>query len=93
MEVIERHCEEFGRDPSEIKKTVVIPFRIENDEKKAAQLRKDRGEWGLYGTIPFIIDRVQQYIDAGAEEIIFGGVPSKPKLFEQIQEEILSAFS
>jgi len=93
MEVIERHCEEFGRDPSEIKKTVTIPFRIENDEKKAAKLRKDRGEWLLYGTIPFIIDRVQQYIDAGAEEIIFGGVPSKPKLFEQIQEEILSAFS
>jgi F420-dependent oxidoreductase-like protein len=96
MDVIERHCEEFGRDSSEIKKTVVIPLRIENDEKKADQLRKRLGKWCLYGTIPFIIDRIQQYIEAGAEEIIFsmsGGVQSKPEQFEQLKEEIISAFS
>jgi len=93
LEVIERHCEEFGRDPSEIKKTMVIQIRIENDEEKAVQLRKRRGDWGLFGSIPFIIDRIQQYIDVGAEEIIFSGIQSKPELFEQIQEEILSAFS
>ncbi|KKM60883.1 hypothetical protein LCGC14_1537330 [marine sediment metagenome] len=93
LEVIERHCEEFGRDPSEIKKTMVIQLRIENDEEKSVQLRKRRGDWGLFGSIPFIIDRIQQYIDAGAEEIIFSGILSKPELFEQIQEEILSVFS
>ena len=50
----------------------------------------------LYGTIPFIINRIQQYIDVGAEEIIFsmsGGVQSKPEQFEQLKEEIISAFS
>ena len=96
MDVIERHCEEFGRDPSEIKKTVVIPLRIENDEKEAAQTRKRLGEWCLYGTIPFIIDRIQQYIDVGAEEIIFsmsGSLQSKPEQFEQLKEEILPVFS
>jgi len=93
LEVIERHCDEFSRDPSEIKKTMAIPLRIENDEKKAVQLRKRRGEWGLFGTIPFIIDRIQKYIDAGAEEIIFCGVPSKLKLFEQIVEDLISEFS
>jgi len=92
LEVIEHHCEEFGRDPSEIKKTMVIPLRVENDEEKAVQLRKRRGDWGLIGTIPFINDRIQQYIDAGAEEIIFSGVKSEAKLFEQIKEEIISAF-
>jgi alkanesulfonate monooxygenase SsuD/methylene tetrahydromethanopterin reductase-like flavin-dependent oxidoreductase (luciferase family) len=92
LEVIERYCEEFGRDPSEIKKTMVIPLRVEKDEKKANQLRKRRGEWGLLGTIPFINDRIQQYIDAGAEEIIFSGVQSKLELFEQVKEEIISAF-
>ncbi|HDZ24885.1 MAG TPA: LLM class flavin-dependent oxidoreductase, partial [Candidatus Aminicenantes bacterium] len=76
LEVIERHCEEFSRDPSEIKKTLVIQLRIENDEKKAAQLLKRRGEWGLFGAVPFINDRIQQYIDVGAEEIIFSGVQS-----------------
>jgi len=86
-------CEELGRDPSEIKRTMVIPLRIEKDEKEAVQLRKSRGDWGLYGSIPFITDRIQQYIDAGDEEIIFSGIPSKPKLFEQIVEEVISAFS
>lgn len=92
LEVIEHHCEKFGRDFNEIQKTVLIPFRLENDEKKAAGLRKTRGDWGLYGSAHFIIDRIQQYIDAGAEEIMLGSVPSKPKLFEVIDEEILSAF-
>jgi len=93
LDVVKRHCEDIGRDPAEIKKTMLIPLRIENDEKKAAELRKGRGEWVLFGSISFIIDRIQQYIDAGAEEIMFGGVPSKPKLFKLIDEEILSAFS
>ena len=93
LEVIERHCEEFGRDPSEIKKTMLIPLQIEDDEKTAAQLRKRRGDWALFGTVPFINDRIQQYIDAGVEEIIFGSVPSKLELFERIKEEIISAFS
>ncbi|MHA2181931.1 MAG: TIGR03560 family F420-dependent LLM class oxidoreductase, partial [Promethearchaeota archaeon] len=59
IEVLERHCEEFGRDPAEIEKTMLIPLRLENDEKEAAEVRKARGEWGLYGTSSFIIDRIQ----------------------------------
>lgn len=92
LEVLARHCEEFGRDPAEIKKTLLIPLRLENDESKAAKFRKARGEWVLFGPASFIIDRIQQYIDLGAEEIMFSSVPSKPKLFERINEEILSAF-
>ena len=91
--VVERHCKDIGRDPAEIRKTMLIPFRLENDEKKAVDLRKARGEWALFGTSSFIIDRIQQYIDAGAEEIMLGGVPSKPELFERINDEILSAFN
>jgi alkanesulfonate monooxygenase SsuD/methylene tetrahydromethanopterin reductase-like flavin-dependent oxidoreductase (luciferase family) len=93
IEVLERHCEELGRDTSEIKKTMVIPIRILNDEKEAVQFRKNRGDWCLYGSVPFIIDRVQQYIDAGAEEIIFSGIKSEPELFKQVNEDIMSAFS
>jgi alkanesulfonate monooxygenase SsuD/methylene tetrahydromethanopterin reductase-like flavin-dependent oxidoreductase (luciferase family) len=92
LDVIERHCEEFGRDPSEIKKTLHILIRLENDEKKAAEFRKQRGEWFFIGSASFIIDRIQQYMDVGVEEIMFGGVPTKPKLYERIDEEILSAF-
>ena len=93
VEVIKRHCEDIGRDPAEIKKTIHIPLRLESDEKKAEELRKRRGEWILYGTASFIIDRIQEYKDAGVEEIMFGGVPSKPELYERINDEILSAFN
>jgi alkanesulfonate monooxygenase SsuD/methylene tetrahydromethanopterin reductase-like flavin-dependent oxidoreductase (luciferase family) len=93
LEVIERHCEEFGRDPSEIKKTMVIPLKIFDDEKEAAQYRETRGKSWLYGTVPYIIDRIQQYIDVGAEEIILSGVQSKIEQFEQVKDEIISAFS
>ncbi|MFX1537901.1 MAG: hypothetical protein ACFFDI_27225 [Promethearchaeota archaeon] len=43
-----------------------------------AELCKERGEWVLFGSASFIIDRIQQYIDAGAEGIMFGEIPSKP---------------
>ncbi|MFW9896977.1 MAG: TIGR03560 family F420-dependent LLM class oxidoreductase [Candidatus Thorarchaeota archaeon] len=92
IEVLERHCEEFGRDPAEIEKSMLIPLRLESDEKEATKLRKARGDWVLYGTSSFIIDRIQQYIDAGVEEIMLGSVPMKSELFERINEEILSAF-
>lgn len=93
IEVLERHCEDIGRDPAEIEKTMLIPLRLESDEKKGAQLRKARGEWVLYGTASFIIDRIQQYIDAGVEEIMLGSVPMKSELFERVNDEILSAFN
>ncbi len=92
IKVLERHCEDIGRDPKDIKKTMVIPIRIEKDEKEAEALRERRGDWALYGTVPFIIDRIQQFIDAGAEEIILSGILSKPELFKQIEEEITSTF-
>jgi len=92
MGVLTRHCEEIGRDPKEIKKTIHIPLRLESDEKKAAGIRKARGEWIMCGSASFIIDRIQQYEDVGVEEIMFGGVPSNPELYEHINEEILLEF-
>ena len=92
VEVLERHCEEFDRDPNEIKKTLHIPIHLVNDEKKAVGYRKIRGEWTLTGSASFIINRIQKYLDVGVEEFIFGTVPSKAELYERLNDEILSAF-
>jgi len=91
LDVIERYCEEFGRNTKDIKKTMVIPIKIANNEEEAAKLRK-KLDWALYGTVSFINGRIQKFIDAGAEEIILSGTLSKPELFEQIQDEVISAF-
>ena len=92
IEVLERHCEEFGRDLKEIKKTLHIAMHLENDEKKAARYLKIHGEWSLTGSTSFIINRIQEYIDVGVEEIMFGSIPSKAELYERVNNEILSAF-
>ena len=92
IEVLERYCEEFGRDIKEIKKTLHIPIHLENDEKRAVGFRKKRGEWTLTGSASFIINRIQEYLDVGVEEFMFGSVPSKVELYERINNEILSTF-
>ena len=92
IEILEHHCEEFGRDPNEIKKTLHMPIHLENDEEKATRYRKIRGEWTLTGSASFIINRIQEYLDVGVEELILGSVPSKVKFYDRLNDEILSAF-
>jgi F420-dependent oxidoreductase-like protein len=92
LEVLERHCEDLGREPAEIRKTMLIPLRLEHDEKRAAELRARRGDWVLFGPPSFVVDRIGQYIENGAEEIMFSTVPTRPELFERIDSEVLAQF-
>jgi hypothetical protein len=69
-----------------------MPIHLENDETKAVKYRRIRGEWTLTGSASFIINRIQEYLDVGVEELIFGSVPSKTELYEHINNEILSTF-
>ena len=91
IEVLSKHCDSIGRDPAEIRKTVLIPMRIEDDESRGKELRTAR-PWTLTGTTSYIADLIQQYIDAGAEEIMFSGVPTKAEHFERIDQDILAQF-
>lgn len=91
MEVLDRHCDAIGRNPGEIRRTVLIPMRIEDDESRAAELRAPR-PWTLTGTPNYIADLIQQYFDNGAEEVMFSGVPTKAEHFERINEDVLSQF-
>lgn len=92
ISVLERHCESLGRDPAQIKKTMLIPLRLEDDEAKAKELRQRRGEWVLYGPPAQVIDTIGAYKDAGCEEMMFSAVPTKPEHFERIDADVLAAF-
>ena len=92
LEVLKRHCDAIGRDADEIKKTLLIPLRLEDDEAKARQLREQRGGWVLYGPPAYVIDMIGGYVDAGCEEMMFSAVPTKPEHFERIDADVLSAF-
>ncbi|MGZ4147579.1 MAG: TIGR03560 family F420-dependent LLM class oxidoreductase [Actinomycetota bacterium] len=82
LEVLERHCADVGRDPSEIVKTrlgtlIVAPDEAEAERRKAAwQSEKgvdDEGlamrlTWGSPGTIG---ERIRPFLDAGLDGLIF----------------------
>ncbi len=89
--VLERHCEAVGRDPATIRKTVHVPIRIVADESKAAELRRG-ADWNMIGPVPFVIDRVNDFIEAGVDEFMMQAIPNKPAVYEELDKEILSAF-
>lgn len=92
ISVLHKHCEDIGRDPSEIKRTVLIPMRLE-DNDEVAKRELSRRPWIVCGNANYCIDLIGQYIDAGAEEVMFSGIPTKAELFERISSDVLSAFS
>ncbi|MCI0778104.1 MAG: LLM class flavin-dependent oxidoreductase [Chloroflexi bacterium] len=90
--VLERHCEAVDRDPATIRKTVHVPIRIMADEARAAELRRG-DDWNMIGPVPYVIDRVNAFIDAGVDEFMMSAIPNKPSVYEELDKEILSAFA
>ena len=89
--VLEKHCENVGRDPSEIQKTVHGPIRIVRDEKEAKEIRGD-DDWRMIGSPQYVIDRIGDFLDVGVTEFIPHFKVVGPELFQELDEEIFSAF-
>jgi F420-dependent oxidoreductase-like protein len=64
--VLHRHCEDLGRDPSEIQVSTQALLFLSTDE---AWLADKRGS-GIVGTPAEVIDIVGAYRDAGCDELI-----------------------
>ncbi|HEY8455072.1 MAG TPA: LLM class F420-dependent oxidoreductase [Actinopolymorphaceae bacterium] len=82
LDVLERHCQEVGRDPKEITKTklatLIIGATPEEAERKIAEIRARIGPghddyWRdavLAGTPDQVVEQVQAQFDAGLDGII-----------------------
>ena len=93
--VLTKHCEDWGRDPSEIKKTVLMPTLVSDNEDEVEAFIRGRnlGEGTAAGSKSLVIDRIGELIDAGAEEVMLGGISTVvAENFQFVDEEILSAF-
>ena len=99
--VLEQHCREIGRDPAEIKKTCFFPVALQDDEAKAEHLRgiwdagktaEERARLAI-GPADHIIDVLREYEATGVERVIFKGVPNNVRLYQRLQDEVLSAFA
>ncbi len=93
--ILAQHCEDAGRDVSEIRKTILMPALLSDNKAEIDALMKGRGlgEGSAVGSKNYIIDRVGEIIEAGVDEIMFGGIlTDRPEEFDRFDEEILSAF-
>ena len=79
-EVLDRHCNEVGRSPEEIRRSVMIPAYLEEDETTRAKLERWTGivqgkaeearEWFLIGDDAEIQGRIDRFARSGADLII-----------------------
>lgn len=78
--VLDRHCEELGRDPSEIERSTNVMFALGADADSSARAERVLAEqWGpmwerlsggvLRGTPDEAIDQILEYHDAGAQMV------------------------
>jgi alkanesulfonate monooxygenase SsuD/methylene tetrahydromethanopterin reductase-like flavin-dependent oxidoreductase (luciferase family) len=66
-------------------------MRIENDEAMAKKLRGEN-DWAMIGSVDFVIERTQAFIDAGVDEFTLQRIPNIPEIYDQLDREVLSAF-
>jgi F420-dependent oxidoreductase-like protein len=89
--VLHQHCESVGRDPSEIRCTVNVGMAF-SEEGLAAQFGriKDVVRPGvLFGTDEQMLDRIGEYVAAGAEQInIAMRAPFDPDALERFAKAV-----
>ena len=91
--VLNRHCKDVGRDPSEIKHTLLIPLHVTDDKASQEAFHKRFGAGSMTGSLNEVIDRIGQFIEAGVDEIMFGNLPTgDAEALQRVEEEIVAAF-
>ncbi len=69
--VLDRHCDDLGRDPGEIERSAVALLFLVDDEAKAEALRsRDIGRPALIGTPDQLQEQLGAFAEAGVDEFI-----------------------
>ena len=90
--ILEQHCENVGRDPAEIRRSLLMPCFLTEDNERIEQAVRRFGPGTVAGPKQYIIDRIGEFDDAGIAEIMFGAIPSgNVELLQRFENEILSA--
>jgi alkanesulfonate monooxygenase SsuD/methylene tetrahydromethanopterin reductase-like flavin-dependent oxidoreductase (luciferase family) len=88
--VLERHCEVAKRDPAEIRRSLLMPCYLTDDQELIDRAVKNLGPGTVAGSAQYIIDRIGEFSDAGIKEIMFGGIPSGDiERLQQFEEQIV----
>ena len=98
--VIRQHCVDAGRDPAEIVLTTVMRPALVDEQPKIDRLRQIHGadmseeqQARLpIGPAEHLISLFQEYEAVGISGFVFESIPNNPRLYEQFDELVLSAF-
>jgi len=94
VEVLQKHCSDLGRDPSEIKVSTQAMMFLSTDEE---WLKDKRGQGAVAGTPSEVVDIIGQYAKAGADEFIvpdftMGSLPRRKDTCDLFIQEVAKAF-
>ena len=81
----------MGRHPDEITKTLHVPIRIVRDEKEAGEAR-GTDNWAMIGSPQYVIDRIADFAALGISEFTPQIRPQRPETYQELDEEVFSAF-
>ncbi len=91
--ILESHCEQCGRDPAEIRRTLLMPCYLTEDQELIDRAVKSLGPGTVAGSSQFVIDRIGEFQDAGIAEIMFGGIRSGDvDRLQMFEEQVVSVF-
>lgn len=97
-DVLDRHCADLGRDPSEISRSAQGLLFLMDDEAAAARMRDRELDMPmLVGTPEQLVDAVAAYREAGVDELIIPdftlpGGAGKQEIMNRLMEEVIAPF-
>ena len=92
-DILHRHCETVGRDPTEIRITALMPCLLTDNPAEAAEWEQRIGPGTLGGSADQIVQRIGEFIDFGIDEIMFGRRgDNDPDYFQRLDDEVLGQF-
>ncbi|MCY3884148.1 MAG: LLM class flavin-dependent oxidoreductase [Gammaproteobacteria bacterium] len=94
--ILNAHCEHVGRDPNEIRHTVLMPTMVSDNKEKIEAFVGGRrlGTGTAAGPRNYVIDRIGEIVEARVDEIMIGGIPTDdPDEYSRVAEEVLSNFT
>lgn len=93
MNVLDKHCADVGRDPAEIKKTLLMPLLITDDKERIERFQQGLGKGSMAGPKNEVIDRIGEFEREGVAEIMFGGIRTGDvESYQRVEEEIVATF-
>lgn len=98
MAVLDRHCADVGRDPSEIERSAVALLFLSDDAERIESLRnRDIGRPSIIGTVDDVRAVVADYQAAGVDELIvpdftLGPMESKRATLDRFITEVAPDF-